>query len=557
MTVINTNIAALRAQAGSNSASAMTQTAMERLSTGKRINSAKDDAAGLAIASRMTSTVRGLAVAIRNANDGISLSQTAEGALGQVTNMLQRMKELSVQSANGTLGVSERAALQSETNQLTSQINDIAKTTNFNGINLLDGSLSSLKLQTGTSAGQTTTVNLQSMSTQSLGLVNASQVTTGRVTGTTLSTNFQINNTAVVTSAATLTSASDLASAINANQALGVKASASNTVNTTAITGPVVSGTINGIAYGASKDAASFVSQINSNADFGVTAKLNSDNTVSLSNDTGANIVTQSNTAGTGAVAAFSTSSTTNKGFVSLTSNTGGVIKVSSTTAADLSGTGLNASDGINVTAGAALAAGASTDLSKVQINGVAIGTVVDSTGTPTAATTGAAYASQINTKTAQTGVTATADATTGVVTLSANNGQQIRISSDGTTAGDTQLTASKFNAQGGTGNEVQGIDISTVAGASKAMSQIDKALDTISAKRGDLGAIQNRLDVTVANLTTTSTNLQDARSRIEDADFSAETTNLAKSQILSQAATAMLAQANQSAQNVLSLLRG
>ena len=555
MTAINTNIAALRAQAGSNAASAMTQTAMERLSTGKRINSAKDDAAGLAISSRMTSTVRGLAVAIRNANDGISLAQTAEGALGQVTNMLQRMKELSVQSANGTLGTSERAALQAETDQLTSQINDIAKTTNFNGINLLDGSLASLKLQTGTSAGQTTTVNLQSMSTQSLGLVNASQTTTGRVTGTTLSTDFKINGTAVVTSSTTLNSAADLASAINANQALGVKASASNTVNTAAITGPVVSGTINGIAYGASKDAASFVSQINSNADFGVTATLNKDNTVSLSNTTGANIAVTSSSAGAGAVAAFSASAT-NKGFVSLTSNTGGVIKVSSATAADLSGTGLNATDGINVTAGAAITAAASTDFSKVLINGVAIGTVVDA-GTPTAVTTGAAYAAQINTKTSQTGVTATADGTSGIVTLSANNGQQIRITSDGTTAGDTQLAASKFNAQGGTGNEVQGIDISTVAGANKAMSQIDKALDTISAKRGDLGAIQNRLDVTVANLSTTSTNLQDARSRIEDADFSAETTNLAKSQILSQAATAMLAQANQSAQNVLSLLRG
>ena len=548
MTVINTNIAALRAQAGSNAASAMTQTAMERLSTGKRINSAKDDAAGLAIASRMTSTERGMTVAIRNANDGISLAQTAEGALGQVTNMLQRMKELSVESANGTLGTSERAALQAETDQLTSQINDIAKTTNFNGINLLDGSLSSLKLQTGTSAGQTTTVNLQSMDTSSLGLVNSSQVTTGRVDGTTLSTNFKINGTAVVSSAATLASASDLAAAINANGALGVKATASNTVTSSALTGPVVGGSINGVTYGSSKDAASFVSQINANASFGVTATLNKDNTVSLTNTTGADITVQSNTAPTGSVAAFGTSSTAYNGYVSLTSTTGSNISIDSTTAADLSGTGLNKSDGINLTAGTATTSNTALAAGGLLINGVDIG-LVAAHGSAGSDLQAQDIATAINN--ANAGVSATTDGA-GKLILNATNGLPVRIG--GTSAG---LTLTGFNATGGTGKETQGIDISTIAGATKAMSQIDSALDKISAKRGDLGAIQNRLEVTVANLTTSSTNLEDARSRIEDADFSAETTNLAKSQILSQAATAMLAQANQSSQNVLSLLRG
>jgi len=191
VTVINTNIAALRAQAGSSAASAMTATAMERLSTGKRINSAKDDAAGLAISSRMTSTVRGLAVAVRNANDGISMAQTAEGALGQVTNMLQRMKELAVQSANGTLSDTDRGSLQNELSQLVSEVDNISKTTNFNGINLLDGSAKAINLQTGTNASDQVSIKMVNTSADSLGLNGykvEGEVTTGRVGASGLTT---------------------------------------------------------------------------------------------------------------------------------------------------------------------------------------------------------------------------------------------------------------------------------------------------------------------------------------------------------------------------------
>jgi flagellin len=270
MTVINTNVSALRAQNSSRVANNMLGTAMERLSSGKRINSAKDDAAGLAIATRMDAKVRGLNQAIRNANDGISLAQTAEGAMGEVSNILVRMRELSVQAANGTTAVSDRAAIQTEVTELLGQIDDIAGRTDFNGTNLFNAA-GTFDIQTGVDTGQTVTITFASLNATGLG---------------------------------------------------------------------------------------------------------------------------------------------------------------------------------------------------------------------------------------------------------------------------------------------VNGVDLSTTAGASSAMALVSTAIDTIASERANLGAVQNRLDATVNNLTSTATNLTESKSRIEDADFSMESTKLAAAQILSQASTAMLAQANQSQQGVLSLLR-
>ncbi|KQR82229.1 hypothetical protein ASG07_11175 [Sphingomonas sp. Leaf343] len=160
----------MRAANASMSASSALSTAMERLSTGKRINSAKDDAAGLAIASRMSSAARSMGMAIRNANDGISLAQTAEGAMSEVTSMLQRMKELATQSANGTLQSTDRSALQAEVKQLTAEINNVSNTTTFNGVKLLDGNTPSIKLQTGINSGETITMSLTSVTSSSLAL---------------------------------------------------------------------------------------------------------------------------------------------------------------------------------------------------------------------------------------------------------------------------------------------------------------------------------------------------------------------------------------------------
>jgi flagellin len=176
MTVVNTNISALRAQNSSRTASMKLDTAIQRLSSGKRINSAKDDAAGLAIATRMDAKVRGLNQAIRNSNDGISLAQTAEGAMGEISNILVRMRELAVQSANGTQGTTDRAALQTETAALIAQIGDIATRTDFNGTALLDGT-ASVDIQTGTASGQVVNIAIGDMQAAGLGVASTSVAT--------------------------------------------------------------------------------------------------------------------------------------------------------------------------------------------------------------------------------------------------------------------------------------------------------------------------------------------------------------------------------------------
>ncbi len=175
MTVINTNVSALRAQNNSRVANRMQSQAMERLSSGKRINSAKDDAAGLAIATRMDANVRGLNQAVRNANDGISLAQTAEGAMGNISNILVRMRELAVQAANGTLGDDDRAAIQTEVTALVSQIDDIASRTTFNGTDLLKGGTDpadpvTISIQTGLNDGETVDISIKALTAEALGV---------------------------------------------------------------------------------------------------------------------------------------------------------------------------------------------------------------------------------------------------------------------------------------------------------------------------------------------------------------------------------------------------
>ncbi len=186
MTVINTNISALRAPNASNTASAGLGTAMERLSSGKRINSAKDDAAGLAIATKMTSEIKGLGAATRNANDGISLSQTAEGALGEIGNMLQRMRELQVQSKNGTYSDTDKANITAEQNQLAAQINDVVTNTNFNGVKLLAGTgttasttPASITLQVGSNASDTLTVSINDLRNSLANVITFASGSTG------------------------------------------------------------------------------------------------------------------------------------------------------------------------------------------------------------------------------------------------------------------------------------------------------------------------------------------------------------------------------------------
>ena len=188
MTVIGTNVAAMRAQSASTSASNQLQQSMERLSSGKRINSAKDDAAGLAIATKMTAQIKGLNAAARNANDGVSLAQTAEGALGQISNIIQRVRELAVQSANGTVTNADRAGLDNESRALIDQIDTIASTTNFNGVALLNGSAASVSIQTGTNATDTVSIALSDARSVTMNITKAAVVGTAGATEIDLST---------------------------------------------------------------------------------------------------------------------------------------------------------------------------------------------------------------------------------------------------------------------------------------------------------------------------------------------------------------------------------
>jgi len=630
-------------------------TAMERLSTGKRINSAKDDAAGLAIASRMNAEVRGMNVAIRNANDGISLAQTAEGALGEVSNMLQRMRELAVQSANGTNSSTDRAALQAELTQLVAEVDGVSKSTTFNGVQLLDGSSKNVSLQIGTRATDNLSFGISAADAKSLGLQGyavAGQLTTGRVgapSGLAVD-DVLINGKAAFATAATADTAAALATAINTNTAqTNVKATAYNTLTSAqpnATTFAAGALTINGSSVGAAGSVEELVANINRDAS-GVIASLNDNGTIALSNNTGANIVI----AGTAPSSAGFTAATYT-GYVAINSVDGSDIKVQAKNAAngfvggagtlaDVKAFGLNESGDGKVFAGSAVSTTALSATDDLKINGVLIG--------KSDAASAASKAAAINKLTDQTGVLASAKTTVkvgvdfatapaatdtvingvtvdlsgatklsdvvtaintaapgsvvasadsqGNLILSATDGSDIKVQDAG---GSMFLTATSLEGEAGSGSLAAGLTVggritlasstgasirvegssatltkaglalqggssdlrggamssTTVAGARGALAQIDKALDKVSSARGALGAVQNRLETRVNVLTSSSTNITEAQSRIEDADFSVETTKLAKAQILSQAATAMLAQANQSQQGVLSLLR-
>ncbi|MCQ4310749.1 flagellin [Pseudomonas stutzeri] len=383
---VNTNVASLNTQRNLNNSSNSLATSMQRLSTGSRINSAKDDAAGLQIANRLTSQVNGLGVAVKNSNDGISMAQTAEGALQQSTNLLQRMRDLALQSANGSNSDSERKALNSEVSELKKELDRISNTTTFGGKKLLDGSFDTTTFQVGSAANETISVKIDEMSTDSL-KGKSFEGSVAAATGT---------------------------------------ASASGTVT--------VSGTVNG-------------------ENFTVTTTIASGTTAA---DATQQIATAINDANVG-LGAFVTE--------------GGDTKIIS---------------------------GLDTDGSANALTSLSVSAL------PAGLAAGAAYTAA------------------------------------------TEATETK----------VSGIDVSTVQGSQEAVMVIDQAIQDIDAQRADLGAVQNRFENTIGNLQNISENVSAARGRIQDTDFAAETANLSKNQILQQAGTAILAQAKQLPQAVLSLLQ-
>lgn len=720
--VINTNMMALNSQRSLNRTESMMNTAMERLSSGLRINSAKDDSAGLAIATRFDSQIRGLTVAMRNAGDGISMAQTAEGAIGSMTEMLQKIRELAVQAANATNSDSDRASLNAEARQLIDEVQRIAEQTHFNGTKLLDGSFGKKVLQIGANAGETFTFSLGKLTVDKLGAGQSAGVSTVATDYAFQNGDLIINGVAVGASLASDDTAStDNASAsaiakaaainrvsdqtgviakVNANTVAGQSMTAGSADDATVdINGVTISLAIGGVDLAADRQAV--VAAINAvkdqtgveaidtgNDSTGVTLRAVDGRNIQIANFVSTNTLSLSNY-GLAAEGTY-------EGSLTLVSTTGKPIKVEAGTngEAGLKRVGLVAGtyeaqvatvstlDGKKVGAQAfplSATTGPGKDVAlndgDLVINGVAIqaARATDDTASDVTANSSIkeasaiAIAAAINRASDATGVTATADAniveakTSGTETAGKaiavyiNNVATAQITSVGDAERDRAATVSAINAiadrtgvraedtgdgirliaddgrnisivvdqKGGgtaakfglsgiatdndvatngfdktaetyyatvtlhsakaidiqagingkaalenlnfragnyggaeTGQFLKDIDLSTVAGANKALEAVANALEAINSVRGDLGAVQNRLESTITNIQVNRDNLTASKSRIMDADFAEETIQLAKAQILQQAGIAMLAQAKQAPQNVLSLLR-
>lgn len=613
--IINTNIASLNAQRNLNKSQSQLSVSLQRLSSGLRINSAKDDAAGLAISERFTTQIRGLNQAVRNANDGISLAQTAEGALGEASTALQRIRELAIQSANSTNSVSDRAALNAEAAQLLSEIQRNAQTTSFNGQKILDGSFSSAQFQVGAEANQTISFGISGATTNLLGAyqtTSAARVGTDAFDGANLSINGVAVSASSATSAAGVTVGSGAAkvTAINAvTSQTGVTATATNTLAGVApISGKGLSNgdlKINGIAVGSIASGSTAVAQAQ-NAETAINAVSNQTGVTAARNtSTGALTLTASDgrditiSAGNAATAQIVTdiynsvgldastgANPTGSNTMTLTIQTDAVFAAAGTgttgelIAGDLITIGgrtyefynsAGAYSGSNV--GVGVAVGATEDAIASAIQGAiaaqrtagtttAGATVATNVVTVTQAVLGAetlGYAETLADGAAVIAQSAETAGTDAVGTTAVVTGGTLTLSSDKNftftgTAG--QLTAAGLSSASSALTKLDTVNISTVAGANNAITVLDGALAQISTIRADLGAIQNRFESTVANLSATSENLSSARSRVQDADFASETANLTRSQILQQAGVAILSQANALPQLVLSLLQ-
>ena len=497
---INTNVASLNAQRNLGATQNNLARSMQRLSSGLRINSAKDDAAGLAISDRMTSQIRGLNQATRNANDGISLAQTAEGAMQESTNILQRMRELAVQSANASNSSADRGALQAEVNQLQEEMDRIAGTTTFNGLKILDGTFTNSKFQVGANANETISVSIGSMKTTDLGRFAVAGASGSGNTGA-----------GAATSAAADTSGGNGI----ATQNLTVAGEKGSKV----------------IAVTAGDTAEKVAKLVNDNAgDTGVEATAVSKADLSLA---AAGSVSFKLGSGSGQPDQTISANITDTGDLSalakaindVTGKTG--IKAEVTT----NGLQLSQADGKDIKIEDFTTSATGAGNTTMDVKGQSGATQTLDSGTATDSTVVAGTV-EFTSKSSFSVSSSVADSAGSVI--------------DGAADAITSSDAETVNA----------IDISTVDGAQKAIDVIDKALGTIDSERGDLGAVQNRFESTIANLKNISENVSAARSRILDADIAQETSNMTKQNILQQAGVSILAQANQAPQMALSLLR-
>ena len=488
---INTNQSSINARRQLSASTKAMGTSFERLSSGLRINSAKDDAAGLSITTRIGAQTRGLNQAIRNSSDGISLVQTGEGALSETTNILQRMRELAVQSANGTYNQQDRDSLQAEVVQLKDEIERIATTTQFNGLELLSGRFLNQNIQVGANSGEILTISVSSATTDGLARqarYNAESYVgidgIGAVSGLTITSGqgtFAIRDTVAADDAVSTTlgegSAIAKAAAINgvADQS-GVRA----IVNETFLSASTVPG--GGEILETTLDADNFIT-LNGEKISGFTV---------LDNDADGSLIDALNAVSesTGVIASISS-----EGRLNLTAADGRNIELQFSDALLASDFGFDADTDV-----------ALNDLDEIYV-------------------------------------------ATGNITLQSRD--NFELEGDSTLVGFTDVGVYGTNSS----HSVTSIDISGVQAARVAIETIDLALEDVSLLRSDFGALQNRLTHTINNLSTTSENLLEAKSRILDADFAIETAQLSRNQIIQQAGVSILAQANQQPQIALSLL--
>nr|WP_076923536.1 flagellin [Pseudoalteromonas sp. EB27] len=501
MISVNTNVSSLNAQRNLSQSGSDLATSMERLSSGMRINSAKDDAAGLQISNRLTSQIDGLSVAQSNANNGISMAQTAEGAMDESTSILQRMRELALQSANGSNSTEDREALQKEVSALQVEMTRIAETTSFGGQQLLSGDFGSKSFQVGSNANETINVSLSSVAADKVG-------------------SNQINLR-------------------GATAGLGQAASGATSANAVATGDYVISGreeaTVS-IAAGATAEEIS--DSINSySSSTGVTAQARSAAEISMGvaakegesisfdlNGSGiedADDIPTISFVGTGtaegdqkAMAEAINAKTDDHGVTATVEN--GKLTVSNNTGEDIDITNFAESD-------------AST------------------AATMTVRSMSYDAASAVST---ETGVTLSAASDSVIVggTVQLNSAEVFTGTGEATFAADTNATVSTLE-------NVEDVDITTQQGSQNALAVIDNAIASIDSQRASLGAVQNRFDHTISNLSNISENVSASRSRIQDTDFATETAQMTKNQILQQAGTSILSQANQLPQTALSLL--
>ena len=501
---INTNTMSIQAQDNLSTSQASLQKSMERLSSGLRINSAADDAAGLAISDRMTAQVNGLDQATMNANDGISLAQTAEGALTQTTNILQTIRGLAVNAANSTNSASDRQSMQAEVNQLTSEVTQIATSTQFNGTTLLDGTFTSGQFQIGADANQTISFGINSATADALGNNSLSTNNTTAAEGIEVATVAAAAATKNNAAAQTLTVVGDQGSS-TVNVTAGETASAiSNSINAVSATTGVsaTADTQATIGTVTANGSLSFNLQGSNTTAVNITATVLSSDLTNLAN------AINSQSGNTGITATLSA----NKASVSLDQAQGDDIVISGT---------------------------ATTGPSFTLTGG--------NTGTTTAAPT---TSGQV------LGGSATTIASTvgGTVTLSSDQG--FNVSSSVAASAGSLFGAVASGANVSTLASVSAINITTTAGATQAINTVDGALSQIDGIQGGLGAIQNRFQYTISNLSNVSMNLTAARSQILDTNVAQETSNMTKENILQQAGVAILAQANQAPQLALTLLK-